>query len=173
MVDSRTSLKQKTCFARVFPWICDVFLHQCHAETCLSLVGNCVSINTWNLVIHWNPTSFWAATDCATEPRFTTRCKLNLGGRNLAASSQAGLHLNIWSFRQIIPTIPIGSMYGTYANMTGVFLDGIHGAPYIAAPLGSYGITVDPFSVRLLLSVTHSDCQKILGIPPSNCNLPS
>ena len=27
--------------------------------------------------------------------------------------------------------------YGIYANMTGVFVDGIHGTPYIAAPLGS------------------------------------
>jgi len=35
-----------------------------------------------------------------------------------------------------------GSMYDIYiyANMTGVFVDGIHGAPYIAAPWIRHGI---------------------------------
>ena len=152
-----------------FPWICDVFLHQRHAETCLSLVGNCVLINTWNLVIHWNPTSFWAATDCATEPRFTTRCKLNLGGRNLAASSPGGTALehlrhSVESFRHHSHD---GSMVLVYfhANLTGFFLDGIHGAPsLLAAPLGSYGITVYP--LMLPRWHTHWDGQKILGCYP-------
>jgi len=30
-------------------------------------------------------------------------------------------------------------MYGIYANIKGVFVDGIHGTPYIAAPLGCHG----------------------------------
>ena len=31
------------------------------------------------------------------------------------------------------------------------YIDGIHGAPYIAAPFGSYGITVDPFFSKVIL----------------------
>ena len=45
-------------------------------------------------------------------------------------------------------TDPAGA--GTYANMTGVFVDGIHGAPYIAAP-SCHGSVMGDISTALLL----------------------